>query len=119
MEIALLDLEAKYHMPVMVVENGYGAKDELVNGIIEDDYRIAYMKDHLQALKDAASKGVDIRGYLMWAPMDILSSHADMDKRYGVIYVNRDNQDLKDMKRIPKKSFAWYQQVIATNGEDL
>lgn len=119
MEIALLDLEAKYHIPVIVVENGYGAKDELVDGKIEDDYRIEYMKDHLQSLKNAAAKGVDIRGYLMWAPIDILSSHADMEKWYGVIYVNRDNQDLKDLKRIPKKSFAWYQKVIASNGEEL
>ncbi len=119
MEIALLDLEAKYHIPVIVVENGYGAKDELVDGKIEDDYRIEYMKDHLQSLKNAAAKGVDIRGYLMWAPIDILSSHADMEKRDGVIYVNRDNQDLKDLKRIPKKSFAWYQKVIASNGEEL
>lgn len=119
MELALLDLEAKYHMPVMVVENGYGAHDEVVDGQILDDYRIEYMRDHIQAIKNAVAKGSDVRGYLMWAPIDILSSHADMDKRYGVIYVNRDNHDLKDMKRIPKKSFAWFQNVIASNGETL
>lgn len=117
LEIALLDLEAKYHMPLWVTENGFGAKDELVDGKIEDDYRINYMRDHIQAIKNAVSKGADVRGYLMWAPMDILSSNADMDKRYGVIYVNRDNKDLKDMKRIKKKSFDWYQKVIQTNGE--
>lgn len=119
LELALLDLESRYHMPIMVTENGLGARDYPVNGQIEDDYRIDYMKDHIQALKNAVDQGADVRGYLMWAPMDILSSHADMDKRYGVIYVNRDNHDLKDMARSRKKSFGWYKQVIASNGENL
>lgn len=119
LELALLDLESRYHMPIMVTENGLGACDVLENGKVEDDYRIDYMKDHIQAMKNAAEKGADVRGYLMWAPMDILSSHADMDKRYGVIYVNRDNHDLKDMARSRKKSFDWYKQVIASNGKTL
>ena len=70
-------------------------------------------------MKLAVKEGVDCRGYLMWGPIDILSSRANMDKRYGVVYVNRDNHDLKDMRRIKKKSFEWYKHVIETNGEEL
>lgn len=117
LQLALLNLEAKYHMPVMIVENGYGTRDEVVDGKIEDDERIAYMADHMEAMKRAVKQGVDLRGYLMWAPIDILSSQGDMDKRYGVVYVNRTNKELKDMKRIPKKSYDWLKSVIACNGE--
>ena len=70
-------------------------------------------------MKLAVKEGVDCRGYLAWGPVDILSSRAQMKKRYGMIYVNRDNHDLKDMKRIKKKSFDWFKQVIESNGEIL
>lgn len=117
--LGLRDISTRYRLPIMVVENGLGAKDVLVDGKVEDDYRINYMRDHIQAVKDAVDDGVDCRGYLMWGPIDILSSHGEMAKRYGVIYVNREDHDLKDMKRYKKKSFAWYQHIIATNGEEL
>ena len=78
-----------------------------------------YMRKHIEQMKLAVKEGVDCRGYLMWGPIDILSSRANMDKRYGVVYVNRDNHDLKDMRRIKKKSFEWYKHVIETNGEEL
>ena len=103
----------------MVTENGLGTRDEFIDGTVEDDYRIDYMKKHIEAIHSAVDEGVDCRGYLMWGPIDILSSHAEMDKRYGVIYVNRDNDDLKDMKRYKKKSFHWYQKVIQSNGKDI
>lgn len=117
--LGLIDMYQRYRMPIMVVENGLGAKDVLKDGTVEDDYRIDYMRKHIQAIKRAVAAGVDCRGYLMWGPIDILSSHGEMAKRYGVIYVNREDHDLKDMKRYKKKSFSWYQHVIATNGEEL
>ena len=104
-------------MPIYIVENGYGYDDQIVDGQINDDYRIDYMRKHLEQMKIAVSEGVDCRGYLSWGPIDILSSRAQMKKRYGFVYVNRDNDDLKDMKRIKKKSFEWYKKVIASNGE--
>ena len=70
-------------------------------------------------MKKAVEEGVDCRGYLSRGPIDILSSRAQMKKRYGFVYVNRDNDDLKDMKRIKKKSFEWYKNVISSNGEVL
>ncbi len=117
--LGLRDIYDRYRLPIMVVENGLGAKDILENGTVYDDYRIDYMRAHIQAVKEAVSDGVDCRGYLMWGPIDILSSHGEMAKRYGIIYVNREDHDLKDMKRYKKKSFTWYQKVIASNGEKL
>lgn len=109
-----------YEMPIYIVENGFGYNDQInADGQIIDDYRIDYMRKHLEEMKLAIQEGVDCRGYLSWGPVDILSSRAQMKKRYGFIYVNRENDDLKDMRRIRKKSFAWYQQVIASNGEVL
>ena len=105
----------------MPIENGIGVQEEW-DGVheIADDYRIDYHRNHIQALKDAIEiDGVDVIGYLGWGLIDILSSQGDMRKRYGVVYVNRTNHDLRDMKRIPKKSYHWLKKVIASNGEDL
>ena len=119
LRITLRQLYDRYEMPIYVVENGFGCQDELVDGEIHDDYRIDYMRKHIEQMKLAVKEGVDCRGYLAWGPIDILSSRANMDKRYGVVYVNRDNHDLKDMQRIKKKSFDWYKRVIETNGDQL
>lgn len=111
----------RYHLPVFPIENGIGV-DEHWDGVheIQDDYRISYHREHIQALKDAVYyDGVDVMGYLGWGLIDILSSQGDMRKRYGVVYVNRDNHDLKDMKRVPKKSYHWLKKVILSDGEDL
>lgn len=111
----------RYGVPIFPIENGIGVQEEW-DGVHEivDDYRIEYHRNHIQALKDAiAIDGVDIIGYLGWGLIDILSSQGDMRKRYGVVYVNRTNHDLKDMKRVPKKSYYWLKKVIASNGEDL
>lgn len=112
---------ARYHLPVFPIENGVGVIEEWDGeNPIEDDYRIEYHRDHIQAMKDAVEEdGVDVLGYLGWGLIDILSSQADMRKRYGVVYVNRENHDLKDLKRVPKKSFEWLKKAIETNGEDL
>lgn len=120
LRITLRQLYDRYEMPIFVVENGFGSNDKInENDEIIDDYRIDYLRKHIEEMKKAVSEGVDCRGYLVWGPIDILSSRANMNKRYGMIYVNRENDDLKDMKRIKKKSFEWYKQVIATNGEKL
>ena len=111
----------RYEIPVFPIENGIGVIESWDGEHeIEDDYRIAYHRDHIQALKDAIHlDGVDAIGYLGWGLIDILSSQGDMRKRYGFVYVNRENHDLKDMKRVPKKSYHWFKKVTATNGDDL
>ena len=120
LRITLRQLYERYEMPIYVVENGFGCDDEVnENGEIIDDYRIDYMRKHIAEMKKAVEEGVDCRGYLVWGPIDILSSRANMNKRYGMVYVNRTNDDLKDLKRMKKKSFGWYKHVIETNGEEL
>lgn len=111
----------RFGLPVFPIENGIGVIEEWDGkNRIEDDYRISYHREHIQALKDAVEKdGVDVMGYLGWGLIDILSSQGDMRKRYGVVYVNRENHDLKDLKRVPKKSYEWLRKVIKSNGEEL
>ncbi len=88
--------------------------------VIEDDYRIEYFRSHISELKKAVEKDhVDLMGFLAWGPIDILSSQGTMKKRYGFIYVNRTDTDVKDMARAPKKSYFWFGDVIKTNAEDL
>lgn len=111
----------RYHLPVFPIENGIGVR-ETWDGIhqIEDDYRINYLRNHILAMQAAMNEdGVDVIGYLGWGLIDIMSSQGDMDKRYGVVYVNRTNHDLRDMKRVPKKSYEWLKKVIHSNGKDL
>ena len=94
--------------------------DELTaDGRVHDDYRIDYLRQHVQAIADAIGDGVEVIGYCPWSVMDLLSSHQGFRKRYGFIYVNRTDSDLKDLARIRKDSFYWYQKVIKTNGECL
>ena len=119
LRIGLRDIYSKYKKPIMIVENGLGTKDVFKNGTVIDDDRIEYMRQHIQQMMLAMKEGVDCRGYLVWGPIDILSSQGDMTKRYGVIYVNRDNNELKDMRRYKKKSFKWFQKVIESNGKEL
>lgn len=116
LRIALRDIYEKYRLPVMVVENGLGVEDIFENGTVIDDKRITYLDAHIKQVGKAIEEGVDCRGYLVWGPIDILSSQADMNKRYGMIYVNRDNNNLRDMNRYKKKSFEWYKNVIHSNG---
>ena len=110
----------QYHLPMFPIENGIGIRETYTGKEIQDDYRIDYHRVHIQALKDAVYQdGVDVIGYLGWGLIDIPSSSGNMDKRYGMVYVNRTNTDLRDLKRIPKKSYAWFKQVIASNGAQL
>jgi 6-phospho-beta-glucosidase len=121
LRITLNELYDRYKLPLMIVENGLGVRDKLEeDGTIHDQYRIQYMKDHIYQLELAVVEdGVDLLGYLPWGTIDLVSTSQGMSKRYGVIYVNRDEHDLKDMKRYKKDSFYWYKKVISTNGEDL
>ncbi|RGC51761.1 6-phospho-beta-glucosidase [Absiella sp. AM29-15] len=121
LRITLNALYDRYQKPLIIVENGLGAKDELINGNIDDDYRINYLRDHIQAMKDAILiDGVDLIGYTTWGCIDLISaSSGEMKKRYGFIYVDADEDGQGTFKRYKKKSFTWYQQVIASNGEIL
>lgn len=109
----------RYHVPLFIAENGLGAHDQLTDdGAIHDDYRINYLSQHLQALNDAINlDGVNVFGYTAWGCIDIISAAAgEMEKRYGFIYVDQDNQGKGTLQRIRKDSFWWYQRVIAENG---
>lgn len=118
---ALNDLYDRYGLPLMVVENGLGAKDEIeADGSINDDYRIHYLRQHIEQMKEAVQDGVDLMGYTPWGCIDLVSATTgEYAKRYGMIYVRRYDDGTGDFARLKKKSFYWYQKVIATNGEDL
>lgn len=122
LRVTMNDLYDRYQKPLFIVENGLGAKDELLpDGTVEDDYRIRYLREHIRAMIDGVVEdGVPLLGYTMWGPIDLISaSTGEMSKRYGVIYVDRDDAGNGTMRRIPKKSFYWYQRVIATDGAEL
>ncbi len=111
----------RYQLPLFVVENGLGAKDVLnEEGIVEDDYRIQYLNDHLFQIGEAIQDGVDVMGYTSWGPIDLVSaSTAQLSKRYGFIYVDRDDNGNGTLDRKPKKSFYWYKSIIESQGEKL
>ncbi|MBP2658629.1 MAG: hypothetical protein H6Q69_1661 [Firmicutes bacterium] len=117
----LNQLYDRYQKPLFIVENGLGAADILEAGnVINDDYRIDYIKIHLKEVAEAIADGVDLLGYTSWGPIDIVSAGTgEMKKRYGFIYVDKDNEGRGTLRRIPKKSFYWYKNVIESNGEDL
>ncbi|UUX35052.1 6-phospho-beta-glucosidase [Fundicoccus culcitae] len=120
--ITMNELYGRYQLPLFVVENGLGAKDVPdENGYVEDDYRIEYLQKHIAEMKNAVEEdGVDLLGYTSWGCIDIVSaSSGQMSKRYGYIYVDRDDAGEGSLKRSKKKSFDWYKKVIASNGEDL
>ena len=109
----------RYHLPILITENGIGAPDALENGQVHDDYRIDFIRQHLNAMRLAITDGVEVIGYCPWAALDVVSTHQGYQKRYGFLYVDRDEFDLKDMRRIKKDSYFWYQKVIAGNGDSL
>ena len=117
----LNEIYDRYQKPLFIVENGLGAKDTLINETVNDDYRISYFREHIKAMKDAVEiDGVDLIGYTTWAPIDLVSaSSGEMSKRYGFIYVDRNDDGSGSLKRYKKKSFYWYKKVIESNGEDL
>lgn len=125
LRLVLNDFYDRYQLPLFIVENGLGAKDELIkdsdgNLTVEDDYRIKYLNDHLIQVGEAIEDGVEVMGYTSWGCIDLVSaSTAEMSKRYGYIYVDRNNDGTGTLKRYKKKSFYWYKDVIASNGDIL
>lgn len=120
LRIVLNEYYKRYKLPLIITENGLGTADILTkNNEVKDEYRIDYLKMHIKAIKDSIEDGVDVFGYCPWSFMDLLSSHQGFKKRYGLVYVNRDDHDLKDLKRIKKDSFYWYKNVISCNGNNI
>ena len=121
LRIYLNRIYGRYEIPLMVVENGLGANDvRSDDGKFHDDYRIDYLRKHIAAMGEAVEDGVELMGYTMWGCVDLVSaSTGEMKKRYGFIYVDRDNDGNGDFHREKKDSFEWYKKVISTNGEDL
>ena len=118
--IMLNNMYERYEIPILVVENGLGTSDELIDGQVHDDYRINYLREHIIEMKKAINEGVDVMGYLTWAAMDVVStSEGQMSKRYGFVYVDRNDDGSGTLKRFIKDSFHWYKKVIASDGEDL
>jgi 6-phospho-beta-glucosidase len=117
----LNELYDRYQLPLFLVENGIGQIDEIdENGEINDFYRIEYVRDHVKAMKEALQDGVEIMGYTYWGPIDIISAGtAEMKKRYGFIYVDRDNEGKGTMERRKKASFDWYANLIKHNGNNI
>ena len=114
-------LYQRYHRPIFIVENGFGAYDKLENGEVHDTYRIDYLRRHIVEMKKAMfSDGVPVMGYTPWGCIDLVSAGSgEMEKRYGFIYVDKDNQGNGTLERRKKDSFEWYKKVIESNGEIL
>ncbi|WP_117149094.1 glycoside hydrolase family 1 protein [Paraliobacillus zengyii] len=121
LRIALNELYGRYQVPLFIVENGLGAYDKVEeDGSINDDYRIDYLRGHISAMREAIKDGVEVMGYTSWGCIDLVSaSSGEMSKRYGFIYVDKHDDGSGSLERSRKKSFFWYQNVIATNGEEL
>ncbi|WP_419181581.1 glycoside hydrolase family 1 protein [Niallia circulans] len=121
LRVTLNKLYDRYQVPLFVVENGLGAIDTPdENGLIQDDYRINYLREHIVQMREAISDGVELMGYTSWGPIDIISvSTSEVSKRYGFIHVDIDDYGNGSFKRTKKKSFEWYKEVINSNGQVL
>ena len=120
LEYIFRDIYTRYNKPLMITENGLGSYDTLTEGDrIHDGYRIQYLKDHIAAMRRAIHYGVEVMGYMPWSALDLLSTSNGIKKRYGFIYVDWTDDDLRECRRIRKDSFYWYKEVIESNGENL
>ncbi|WP_413376739.1 glycoside hydrolase family 1 protein [Alkalihalobacillus sp. 1P02AB] len=121
LRIALNQLYERYQKPLFIAENGLGAIDTLQEGdVINDDYRISYLGEHIKQVKEAIADGVNVFGYTSWGCIDMISASTNqISKRYGYIYVDQDDMGRGTKRRIKKKSFEWYKNVITSNGEQL
>ena len=118
---SLNEIYDRYQLPIFIVENGLGAYDKIdENGKVNDDYRIEYLRKHIEQMQEAVLDGVDLKGYTPWGCIDLVSaSTGEMAKRYGFIFVERYDDGTGDFARRRKESFYWYKKVIETNGEVL
>lgn len=120
LRIGLRRMTSRYNLPILITENGLGEFDRLeADSRVRDDYRIDYLREHILAIQAAITDGVEVIGYCTWSFTDLLSWLNGYQKRYGFVYVDRDELDEKELKRYKKDSFYWYKNVIATNGEEL
>lgn len=121
LRISLNDIYDRYGLPMMIVENGIGVSEEMDNNHeINDQHRIEYLEKHISQMEKAIDDGVDLFGYTIWSAVDIVSaSTGEMKKRYGLIYVDKNNDGSGSLKRYKKSSFSWYQNVIKTNGNSI
>ena len=120
LRFALNQLYDRYRRPLFVAENGLGTLDKLEDGTVRDGYRIDYIREHIRAMEQAIDDGVEVFGYTYWGCIDCISaSTSEMSKRYGFIYVDQNDDGSGTLARIPKDSFRWYKQVIASNGGNL
>jgi len=120
LRIALRRISSRYQLPILITENGFGEFDRLeADDRVHDDYRIAFLREHLTACKQAINDGTELIGYCAWSFTDLLSWLNGYQKRYGLVYVNRDEQQALDLRRIRKDSFFWYRDLIAENGASL
>ena len=121
LRITMNTLYDRYEKPLFIVENGLGAKDTIEeDGSINDDYRIDYLRQHIMEMKEAMEDGVELLGYTSWGCIDLVSaSTGEMSKRYGFVYVDKQDDGTGTLERKRKKSFYWYKKVIETNGECL
>ncbi len=110
----------RYRLPMIVTENGMAVSEALdEEGKIHDDYRIGYLSDHIRQVGRLCEEGYPVFGYCPWSFMDVLSSHQGFAKRYGLVFIDRTDTDVKECQRYKKDSFEWYRKVIETNGEEL
>ncbi|ATX70921.1 glycoside hydrolase family 1 protein [Spiroplasma clarkii] len=115
----LRELYDRYNLPLLITENGIGGYDELINGFVDDTYRIEYYQQHIKQMALAIKDGVNLIGFNPWSAIDLVSTHEGVKKRYGFVYVNRDEFDYKDLKRYPKKSFYWYKELLEKNSIEI
>ena len=115
LSIGIQQLYERYHLPMIITENGLAYSDEIKDGKIEDDYRITYLQKHIEQCHTLIEEGYPLFGYCPWSFIDVLSSHQGFGKRYGLVYIDRSDIDIKTCARIPKKSYTWYQTIIKQN----
>lgn len=111
----LVQVYEKYHLPIFITENGVGVREDVSVAMVEDDYRISFMNDHLNAILNAKDLGVDVRGYFAWSTFDLYSWKNGTEKRYGLVAIDYENE----LKRKPKKSYFWYKKVIESAGKAI
>lgn len=121
LRFTLNEIYDRYQIPIMIVENGLGAEDKVEkSGKIHDSYRINYLRQHILEMSKAIEDGVNLIGYTPWGCIDLISgSTGEMLKRYGFIYVDKDDDGKGTLKRFKKDSFQWYKKVISTNGKNI
>ena len=120
LRVGLRRVTSRYRLPILITENGLGEFDVLdSDDTVNDEHRIAYLRSHVEQCRLAVTDGIDLIGYCVWSFTDVLSWLNGYQKRYGLVYVNRDETDQRDLRRARKRSFYWYRDLIRTNGQNM